>query len=144
MCLRLALVTGCLLGLLFACGPQPTATPVADPLAGGVLATFDVVGEQFKVWVTNPVTVQQLLDLQAGQSQANIPNGRIFAGPGAGAHNVPYGWHLDPVEIEMAEMTIELCDGTPSFVEDELDYFVTTVQRYCPWSARLVAIEDHR
>jgi len=27
---------------------------------GGVLATFDVVGERFKVWVTNPETVQQL------------------------------------------------------------------------------------
>jgi hypothetical protein len=119
----------------------PSGSPPGPDLDGGVLATFDVNGEIFQVWVTNPQTVQQILDLAAGESAANIPNGRILRGPGAADHNLPWSWHLDPEEIEMAEMTMELCDGRPSYVEEQLDEFVDTIGRYCPWSARLVSVE---
>jgi hypothetical protein len=44
----------------------------------------------------------------------------------------------------MAEMTIELCDGTPSLVEADLDYWLDTVQRFCPWGAKLIQIQDFR
>jgi hypothetical protein len=127
--------------LLAACQPRPE--PPAQ-LTGGVLFTFDVEGEEFNVWVTNPDTIQQLLDLQAGTSSANIPNGRILRGPGEADHNAPWSWHLDPQDIEMAEITIELCDGMPSYVEANLDEFVDTVQRYCPWAAELASLQDLR
>jgi hypothetical protein len=39
------------------------------------------------------------------------------------------------------EVTIELCDGTPSHVEGpHLDAWIEQVGRYCPWAARLVAL----
>lgn len=119
----------------------PGGLPPPKDLHEGVLATFDVDGEAFQVWVTNPQTVQQILDLAAGESLANIPNGVILRGPGAADHNLPWSWHLDPEEIEMAEMTTEVCDGRPSYVEGHLDEFVDSVGRYCPWSARLVSVE---
>ena len=109
-----------------------------------MLATFEAAGDTFKVWVTNPQTIEQLLALQAGTSAASIPNGRISAGPGAGDHNAPWTWHLDPEDIEMAEMTTEVCDGAPSYVEGNLSDFTDTVGRYCPWSAQLVALDDRR
>jgi hypothetical protein len=115
-----------------------------DELQGGVLAEFQVIDETFKVWVTNPNTIQQLYDLQDGISQANIPNGRIHHGPGQANHNEPWSWHLDPEDIEMAEMTMELCDGALWFIEEEVNYFVETVQRFCPWEATLVSLEDFR
>lgn len=117
-----------------------------DPegLDGGVLATFTVSGDVFKVWVTNPATIQQLFDLAEGNSRATIPNGRIQRGPGLSANNEPWSWHLDPQDVQMAEVTIEVCDATPSYVEKNLDYFVGTVGRYCPWSAVLVDLEDLR
>jgi len=124
--------------------PEPTPTPTPNPLAGGVLATFAVGDEQFKVWVTNPDTIEQLFALQAGESQANIPNGQILRGPGRGDHNEPWSWHLDPERIAMAEITIEVCDGTPSFVEDNVDQFVDEVGQYCPWNAELVELQDYR
>lgn len=129
--------------VLMACA-TPTTTPEPGELSGGILATFEVVDEEFRVWVTNPDTIQQILDLQRGTGSANIPNGRILRGSGQADHNEPWSWHLDPEQIEMSEVTIELCDGAPSFVEEELDYFVETVGRYCPWSVRLVAVEDYR
>ena len=121
--------------------PDPVAT---RNLVNGVLATFDVSGETFQVWVTNPNTVEQLLALQAGESTATIPNGRILAGPGDGDHNAPWSWHLDPEDIEMADLTMELCDGAPSYVEEHLAEFTDTVGRYCPWAAQLTGLEDRR
>ena len=112
----------------------------AASLKGGALATFKVETERFRVWVTNPQTIAQLQDLRAGKSTASIPNGRILRGPGKAAHNKPWRWHLDPRDIQMAEMTTEVCDGRPSYVNQHLDEFVGTVKRYCPWGAKLVKL----
>jgi hypothetical protein len=122
----------------------PTTSPAPGGLRGGLLATFDAVGERFKVWVTNPQTIQQILDLEQGTGIANIPNGRILHGAGEGEHNVPWSWHLDPQDIEMAEFTMDVCDGIPSYVEEHIEEFVDTVGRYCPWSAKLVEVQDYR
>ena len=39
--------------------------------------------------------------------------------------------------VEFANVTIEVCDGIPQHVEDE----IVTSDRFCPWSARVVAVE---
>lgn len=122
--------------------PAPLAT--ANPLQGGVLATFAVGDEQFRIWITNSKTIQELLDLKAGAGTAHIPNGKILRGAGAAATNAPWSWHLDPQEIEMADMSTEVCDAQPSYVESHLADFVDVVGRYCPWSAQLVSLQDFR
>ena len=118
--------------------------PPPSPLEGGILATFSVTGQQYKIWVTNEDTIDAILALDAGEAIGNIPNGSIHHGPGEDNHNAPWSWHIDPEDIVMAEVTIELCDGTPQFVEDNVDYFVDSVGGYCPWSAELVDVEDYR
>lgn len=124
-----------------ACNGSPTAP---SDLRGGVLATFDVSGERLRVFVTAPATIEQLVAPRDGTSQASIPNGRILRGPGAGNHNRPYSWHLDPVDVQMAEVSIELCDGRPSYVEANITEFVERIGRYCPWGATLVDLRDLR
>lgn len=49
--------------------------------------------------------------------------------------------HIDSEDIHMAEVTIELGDGTPSQAEANLDYWVDTVKRFCPWQAKLVGVD---
>jgi hypothetical protein len=44
----------------------------------------------------------------------------------------------------MAEVTIELCDGVPSYAEAHLDDRIATVGYFCPWSAELVDLRDYR
>jgi TusA-related sulfurtransferase len=132
-----------LLLLLPACDSDP-ARDDEDALHGGLLATLTVEGEAFKVWITNPQTIQQILDLRDGKSQASIPNGPLRAGSGPGAHNEPWSWHLDPQATEMAENTIEVCSARPSFVEADLDEWINNVGQYCPWGATLVQVEDLR
>jgi hypothetical protein len=111
-------------------------------LRRGALATFEVGGERFRAWTTNLQTIHDLHELQQGTSTANIPNGRILRGPGRASHNAPYHWHLDPHDIAMAEVAIELCDALPSYVEENVDEFVERVGRYCPWAAELVELQD--
>jgi Raf kinase inhibitor-like YbhB/YbcL family protein len=127
------------------CGGSPTLPSDPAPgLRGGVLATFDVSGERFRVWVTDPGAIGEIFRVRQGTSRATIPVGALRRGSGAGAHNAPWSWHLDPEDFQMAEAAIELCDGRPSYVETHLDEFLATVKRYCPWGARLVAVDDRR
>ncbi|HEU4842314.1 MAG TPA: hypothetical protein VFT09_12750, partial [Ilumatobacteraceae bacterium] len=73
--------------------------------------------------------------LLAGEEVASIPLGTVVRDdPGV---NAPWSWHIDPATLEFADMTIEVCDGLPSFVEDG----TVTSDQYCPWSAEVVAVE---
>ena len=119
------------------------ATGPGDPLEGGVMATFEVSGERFDVWVTNSQAIADMIALEEGTSTANIPNGALRAGPGPGGYNAPWSWHLDAEDIEMAEAAIEVCDGRPSLVDELLDDYLL-VGRFCPWGAVLVGLDDRR
>ena len=127
--------------LLAACGGNSLTNP---ELEGGVLALFEVSGERFSAFVTNPEIISEILALEAGTSEASIPNGRLIRGPGPAEYNLPWSWHMDPMEIEMAEVTIELCDGTPSIIENNLDEWLEVVGQFCPWDARLISVDDLR
>lgn len=121
---------------------SPTA-PSPD-LEGGVVATFEAVSDTFKVFVKNPVAIQRLLQLRDGANLGQIPNGRILRGPGAGNHNAPHAWHLDPDDVEIVDVAIEVCDGAPSYVDANVAEYVDVIGRYCPWGARLVRLDDYR
>lgn len=125
-------------------GGCTSATAPSTELRGGVLASFRSSNQTFKVFVTKPTTITALYALQRGEATANIPNGRILRGSGAGGHNAPYSWHLDPADVEMADVTIELCDGSPSYVQANIAEYVDVIGRYCPWGATLVALQDFR
>jgi len=123
--------------LLAAC-PSPGGPDLED----GILATFDVNGERYSIFITNPQTIDQVIALSHGQSEATIPSGRVRKG--RVSYNRPWSWHIDSQEIAMAEVTIELCDGTPSYLESHLDDWINTVGHFCPWSARLISVRDYR
>ncbi|MDP2623796.1 MAG: hypothetical protein Q8Q29_08365, partial [Actinomycetota bacterium] len=75
---------------------------------------------------------------QAGAAGTNpgIPNGKIL--PGDGGVNVGHEWHIE--EVEFADIAIEICDGTVSYIDDlgYEDYVSQHGDRFCPWSADLV------
>jgi hypothetical protein len=99
------------------------------------VATFQVVDETYKIELTTPELQQHARDLLARENVASIPNG-VVVRDDAGV-NAPWSWHIDPATLEFADMTIEVCDGLPSYVEDE----IVTSDRYCPWSAEIVSID---
>jgi hypothetical protein len=107
---------------------------------GGLLATFRVVDETFHSLITNPTGIQQAIDLWQGRSTATIPVGRLECK--RRRYNCPYHWHQVPSSIEFADFAIEVCDGLPSFVEDDCPNF--GAGQYCPFAAELTLLQDCR
>jgi hypothetical protein len=135
---------GIALLLAGAAGCDETPTSPSEELRGGIVMSFSVVGQPFAVWTTNPRTIEQAFELSRSGGRGRFPVGPLRRGSGQGRHNAPYSWHLDPEDTELVELAIEVCDGTPSFVEANVDYFVNDVKLYCPWSAVLVRLDDYR
>jgi hypothetical protein len=102
--------------------------------SGPVVVTFEVVDERFKALLTDPADIDTARRLLAGEDVPSIPNGRVVRETGV---NEGYSWSLDPNDIEFADVTVEVCDGLPSDVETG----VVTGDRYCPWSAIVLAVE---
>jgi hypothetical protein len=90
--------------------------------------------EEYRIRLTDPDDIGIAQKLLAGEAAPAIPNGRVVRGE----HdvNVGYSWHIDPTSVEFADTATEVCDGRPSDVEKR----VITSDRYCPWSAKVVAI----
>ena len=57
---------------------------------------------------------------------------------GNGGYNNNWSWHFVPDQWDLVEMSTEVCDGRPQFVEEELDYWLENVGYYCPWNSRVV------
>jgi hypothetical protein len=115
------------LTLLFltSCATAPTPVPAQE----GVIVTFRVENEEYKIRLTDPADIENARKLLAGEEAPNIPNGVVVRGdPDV---NVGYSWHIDPDSVE-------ICDGRPSDVEKG----AITSERYCPWSAEVIAIEE--
>ncbi|MFA5940498.1 MAG: hypothetical protein WC809_14160 [Sinimarinibacterium sp.] len=124
--------------LLAACDDDGDADACCDPLPQqGLYATFSVGDETFSASITDPDGMEEARALWAGTSNANIPNGELACAPAA--WNEPWSWHLRPESIRFAEVTTEVCDGTPSYVDANCASFGA---RYCPWSAELTALRD--
>jgi hypothetical protein len=132
--LRLAVVTG------LAAGPITCATTDAPDEAVFEItacrgAEHAPLGERFRVLVRNPATIAAL-DARLGQGPGRIVAGALRGGDGG--FNAPWSWHLDPASVQVVEMAIELCDGCPSFIEQDLPAWLATGQ-YCPWSSEVTA-----
>ncbi|MGE5224045.1 MAG: hypothetical protein ACM3PY_16520 [Omnitrophica WOR_2 bacterium] len=119
----------------------------ADPatsfsLQGGILATLKEGNQEFHVWVTNPDTIQQFLNLQRGES--HMIYGRILAGPGIDNYNAPYNWHLDSQDTQIRNTSNKGCDTKLSDLEANINYYINDVKYICSQGAVLVKVEDYR
>jgi PKD repeat protein len=53
-------------------------------------------------------------------------------------YHTPWSWHVSDF-LDFYDMAMEICDGGPSFVENDLDYWVDTVGQICFWRFTIVA-----
>jgi len=54
--------------------------------------------------------------------------------------NSPWSWHMDPGNLRLVEIAIEVCQGTPSYVEANCKTFGGG--QYCPAGAQMVELRD--
>ncbi|HWH23891.1 MAG TPA: hypothetical protein VNW68_03240 [Candidatus Limnocylindria bacterium] len=117
--------------------PAPSPTPVTTPSpapTGAVIVTFRVADEEYRILLRDAEQIDIAQRLLAGEEAPSIPNGVVVRGD-AGV-NAPWSWHIDPDSVEFADMTIEVCDGRPSDVEQQ----IITSDRYCPWGAEVIDV----
>ena len=119
--------------MLVGCGGiAPSGQPAPTP---GVVVTVRVAdAEEYRIRLTDPQDIGIAQKLLAGEAAPGIPNGRVVRGEVD--VNVGYSWHIDPDSVEFADTATEVCDGRPSDVEKR----VMRSDRYCPWSAKVVAV----
>jgi hypothetical protein len=118
---------------------SPAPTPIASPTPpsdGAVVVTFRAAnGKLWRQRLVDPADIAIAREIASGARGQMIPNGKIVrSGPDV---NEGWSWHLDPADFEWAEVAIEVCDGLPDHVEDGS----LTSDRYCSWSAEVVAVE---
>jgi glucose/arabinose dehydrogenase len=107
----------------------------------GALIRFRIADETLSVWITDgPFIDRAKQHLAAGTTQVPIFD-RLLDGRGCDAQ---WTWHVDPAAAVFADAAIELCDGKPSHIENDKDYWLNTVRSYCPWSAVVTAVDDRR
>jgi hypothetical protein len=97
---------------------------------------FDPSGaEDFIAKAADPELIDKINDeLQNPPDQRFLHiHGRIDQG-NAG-YNLSWSWHFIPGEWNLAEMSIEVCDGTPSYVEENLDEWLAMQDSFCPWDS---------
>ena len=116
----------------------PSALAQSGEGVDPVVATFETAdGSTFRALLERPEDIARAEAALESDGQAGIPSGALAEGDGG--INAPHAWHL--VNVELADVTIELCDGTATMVDEDLDYWLNTVGQFCPWSATLIALE---
>ena len=101
-----------------------------------ILVTFETPSGSFITRIDDPVSIDRARDALENGTSAGIPNGRILHGDGG--INTGHNWHLE--DVELVDVTTEVCDGTADFVDQNLDTYLE-LGNYCPWSAVVVSIE---
>ncbi len=101
-----------------------------------VMYTVDVSGEQFKVKVQGQAEIAAFQARLASGARGVI-SGKLVRGDGG--FNSSWGWHLEPGTVTAPDISIELCDGRPSMVQADLNYWIDTVKQFCPWGAKVIA-----
>lgn len=134
----LFVVTALLAMLASSMSSSLAAQTDGDSTTGSVIVNFESAdGSTFRAVLALPADIAAVEAALAGDGYAGIPNGALAYGDGG--VNAPHDWHM--VDTELADITIEVCDGTASMVDEDVAYWVENVGRFCPWSATVVAIE---
>jgi hypothetical protein len=122
-------------GLLAAVVVAVALNSMVPASTGPTVVTFEVAGyadETYKIELATPELIEHVKQIMAGEDVALIPNGLVVRDdPGV---NAPWSWHIDPASLSFADVTTEVCDGLPSYVEDG----TVTSPYYCPWSTKVI------
>lgn len=132
--------------------PPPPAAKDCATRRGGAFVTFTVradeveSAESFTVWSVDGQFIDDAL--------ANLGNrvtpmfNRVVAGTDC---DTRYAWHIDPKPVPpataamgIADFATEVCDGTPSYLQDHLQEWIAAPGNYCPWGAMIAAVDDRR
>ena len=92
--------------------------------------------ETLVVWSINEAFIAEAEAQLAGLAPKRIPMFGLVDHLGC---DPQYSWAPHPVS-GFADRSIELCDGLPSHIEADRDYWLETVGSFCPWGAEVAVV----
>lgn len=69
-----------------------------------------------------------------GSPEIGIVNGTLIHSQKNAKHD--WDFALSPDDVSFSDFTIELCDGQFTDIENDPDYWFSTVAQFCPWNTR--------
>ena len=123
-----------------ACDSAPPAdSELCAENTGGALITFEVATETFTGWFTDADFIAEAKALAAA-GETRVP---VFEEVIAGAScDAQWNFRVDPSAVHFADATIELCDGRPSYIDENLTDWLEQVGSWCPWGAEVVSVVE--
>src|SRR3981189_3331129 len=97
--------------------------------AADAVFQVDACGEAFSIALSGASMIARASEfLSAGRF--TIVTGQLAHGDGG--FNAPWSWHLRPETVSFVDASVEVCDGCPRMVENDLAYWVDNLGRFCP------------
>lgn len=118
------------------CVPDTSASCATR--AGGAFVTFEVCGSSVKAWASSAAFVDQAARILAGTSPAEAPVLELLSGADC---DDQWSFHADPATPTFTASPAAACDACPSAVQANLTYWLTTVRRWCPSAAAVIAVD---
>jgi hypothetical protein len=106
-------------------------------------ATFEFVsgeGKNSEAFLAKTTDGEAIKQVRAELAKPLAERKKFILGPidrGNEGYNKPWHWHFVRDKWKLAEMSMELCDGKPSYVETNLDEWLAKIGTFCPWTERV-------
>jgi hypothetical protein len=112
-------------------------TPRAEAQTTPVYFQASIAAKRFVLKISDRRTIQQARKILA-QKRSALFVGRIV--PTAASYNRGWSYHVEPRSIRFAQLSIELCDANPKYIEQNLSKVGGEILPggiWCPWGAVL-------
>jgi hypothetical protein len=98
--------------------------------------------EVFVLRLVDPKSVSLARSRVSGATPQGIISGKL-ADTDGGFNVDPnsqksWSWHLIPETVNFPQLSMEVCDGRPSDVENNKQHWLIDVKMYCPWQAKII------
>ena len=124
------------------CGASNAPPGNGEPATVRFAVREDSTGAEEFLAVT---TRASLLDTIHSQVSRPEDQRQLFIiGPIARApegENLSWHWRFVADSWDLAEVATEVCDGMPHMVEEDIDTWVDSVKRFCPWASFVKRLE---
>lgn len=114
---------------------------------GGALITFanpegTSDGEdEITLWITDSAFIDQAIEHQRNGTWQVAVFGEVIRGRDCDTKR----WHVDPTSASWADFSIEECDGTITYITENLRAWTSRPNpNWCPWGGRVVRVIDRR
>ncbi len=122
--------------------PTPIAADCSARGSGAMITieNVDDAAERYTGWFTQPAFIDEAKRLLA-EGESRVPSFAFLDGTDCDGN---WSWHLDAIDAHFADFTIEVCDAIPSHLQANKDAWLASKQRWCPWGAKVIAVDDRR